>query len=298
MLAARETWKGWGMRVWRRRQLVVMGAGLVMPAPVWAATTTTTAPQPGADLPVPAGGSLRFRIMRNGNVIGTHGLTFTQKGRTDQPPPKPAAAGTAVNETSANGTSTGGTKPAPAAGTSKPAKPPPVLGPLTVQVVIDIAVKLGPIPLYRYNNESTEIWDGDTLSSFRSQTNDNGVHTKIAVHRDGGKLWVETIKQKYAAPDDAIVSTYWNPRTLSAPLIDNIDGKLLHAKFATLGPETITAANSDRIAAVHYAASGDLNVHLWYAEDKPKPGAPPPPKHWVGLALTGSDGSHITYEML
>lgn len=290
MLAAREIRKGWGMRVWRRRELVVMGAGLVMPAPVWAATTTA-GPQPGADLPVPADGSLRFRIMRNGNVIGTHGLTFTQKGRTDQPPPKPAGTSATPSPAAANGA-----KPTPEK--SAPAKPPPVLGPLTVQVVIDIAVKLGPIPLYRYNNESTEIWDGDKLESFRSQTNDNGVHTKIAVHRDGGKLWVETIKQKYAAPNDAIVSTYWNPRTLSAPLIDNIDGKLLHAKFATLGPETITVANSDRIAAVHYAASGDLNVHLWYAEDKPKPGAPPPPKHWVGLALTGSDGSHITYEML
>lgn len=268
--------------VLRRRELIMLGAGLVAPAAVFAATAAKTAPAPppGADLPVPASGGLRFRIMRNGNVIGTQGLTFTQKGRTDQPPPAAAS-------------SPGGAKPAPA-----PVKPPPVLGPLTVKVVIDIAVKLGPIPLYRYNNESTEIWDGDILSSFNSKTNDNGVHTKVMAHHDGGKLWVETIKEKYAAPEGAIVTTYWNPRTLSALLIDNIDGKLLHAKIAQLGPETIPAANGDRIEAMHYAASGDLNVHLWYAEDKPKPGETPAPKHWVGLALTGSDGSHITYEML
>ena len=256
-----------------RRQLVMAGTGLLVPVPLFAATPDKTTPQPGADLPVPAAGALRFRIMRNGNVIGTHGLTFSQKGRTDLPP---AASGA---------------KPAPA-------KQPPALGPLTVRVVIDIAVKLGPIPLYRYNNESTEIWDGDTLSRFSSKTNDNGVHTKVAAHRDGATFWVETIKEKYAAPEGAIVTTYWNPQTLSAPLIDNIDGKLLHAKITSLGPETISAANGDHIAAVHYAASGDPNVHLWYAEDAPKPGAPPPPKHWVGLALTGSDGSHITYEVL
>ncbi len=273
------------MRLWRRRDLAMLGAGMVVPVSSFAATDKTAdkatgkaAPPPGPDLPVPASGSLRFRIMRNGNVIGTHGLTFTQKGRTDLPPPTAA--------------------PTPAATKPGPAKPPPVLGPLTVRVVIDIAVKLGPIPLYRYNNESTEIWDGDILSSFTSKTNDNGVHTKVMAHRDGGTLWVETIKEKYAAPEGAIVTTYWNPRTLTAPLIDNIDGKLLHAKIAQLGPETIAAANGDHIAATHYAASGDLSVHLWYAEDKPKPGETPPPQHWVGLALTGSDGSHITYELL
>jgi hypothetical protein len=274
----------------RRRGLVALGMGLVAPARIFAATASETAPpQPGADLPVPASGSLRFRIMRNGNVIGTHGLTFTQKGRTDQPPP--------AATTAAAGSPPGNAKPAPTPAPA-PAKPPPVLGPLTVKVVIDIAVKLGPIPLYRYNNESTEIWDGDTLTRFESKTNDNGTHTKVMARRDSGTLWVETIKEKYAAPEGAIVTTYWNPRTLSAPLIDNIDGKLLHAKIVALGPETIPAANGDRIEAVHYAASGDLNVHLWYAEDKAKPGEAPPPKHWVGLALTGSDGSHITYERL
>jgi hypothetical protein len=222
--------------------------------------------------------------MRNGNVIGTHGLSFAQKGRTDLPPPE--------------------TKPATAAGTppkpEKPAKPAPpaILGPLTVTVVIDIAVKLGPIPLYRYNNESTEHWDGDRLINFVSATNDNGVHTKFMAHRDDGKLWIETIKQKYLAPEDAIPSTYWNPHTLTAPLFDNIDGKLLHARFDRIGPESISAANGDHLDAIHFNASGDLHVDLWYMEDKPKPGEKPGPLHWVGLALTGSDGSRIIYEKM
>lgn len=294
----------------KRRELMALGAGLILPAPVMAASSAPVMPspapppQPGADLPVPQNGSLRFRIMRKGDVIGTHGLTFTQQGRTDLPPPAtppaPATTASAASPAAISKTAQAGTGAKEAAVPAKPSPPPkpPVLGPLTVHVIIDIAVKLGPIPLYRYNHESTEIWHGDTLESFVSATNDNGVHTKVMAKNKDGKFWVETIKEKYAAPEDAIPTTYWNPKTLSAPLIDNIDGKLLRAKIARIGPETISAANGDRIDAVRYVASGDLNLNLWYAEDKPKLGEKPGPIHWVGLALVGSDGSHVSYELL
>lgn len=259
-----------------RRIFVLAGSALAYPALLPSAWAAVALPQPGADLPVPASGGFGFRIMRKGDVIGTHTLSFSQKGRTDQPAPtdqKPPAA-------------------AMLGKASPTAKPSPPLGPLTVHSVIDIVVRLGPVPLYRFNQNTLETWDGDTLNGFSTTTNDNGTRKQVLALRDKGQLMVEAGKLRYAAPPDALGNTYWNPRTLKAPLIGLDEGRLLRPQVADQGAANVQRADGSDIAAEHYALSGDLAVDLWYAK------APPTAPHWVGLALTGSDGSRITYEML
>jgi hypothetical protein len=260
-----------------RRVFLLAGGALVWPAgwaSAWAAAAT---PQPGADLPVPASGSLGFRIMRKGDVIGTHTLAFSQKGRTDQPAP--------ADQKPPQGTAATPAKPPPAV------KPPPPLGPLTVHIVVDIVVRLGPLPLYRYNHSNIETWVGDTLQGFAATTNDNGTRKQVVARRENGPLMVEAGKLHYAAPLEAIGNTYWNPRTLKVPLIDTEEGRLLAPHVADQGVAPVQRADGRDITAQHYALSGDLAVELWYADAKPAP-------NWVALALTGRDGSRITYELL
>jgi hypothetical protein len=114
--------------------------------------------------PVPPSERLAFRLVREGNAIGTHVVSFD---RLD------------------NG--------------------------LDVHIAVDIAVRFGPLVLFRYTLRGLEQWRNGSVVHLDATTNDNGTPDQVRADRDTRGLWVEGSQApRYLAPSDALPATHWN----------------------------------------------------------------------------------------
>ena len=59
-----------------------------------------------------------------------------------------------------------------------------------VRIKTDIDFRLLFIPVYRFEHESVEVWQGDRLTSLESDTNENGTPVKLRVYREEDSLMV------------------------------------------------------------------------------------------------------------
>lgn len=197
-------------------------------------------------LPVPRGDSIAFRMLRNGDVIGQHALTFTHSADS-----------------------------------------------LMVAVEIDILVKLGPIPVYRYKHRATETWHHNQLVSLKSDTNHDGSPQFVRAQRDTAGLIVDgSMTQRYTAQDGVLATTYWNKAMLGPAagpnrVINSEDGRLFNIDVANLAEGPVKLANGGVQMARHYRTTGALSLDLWYDDSG----------QWAHLEFT-KDGSTIVYEKL
>lgn len=156
---------------------------------------------------------------------------------------------------------------------------------LSVSVVVEIDVRFGPIPLYRYRHAATERWRDNTFVSLDARTDDNGEDFRVSVSRISDGYRVTGAKGTYVASPEAHAATHWNRHQLDGPLINTQTGELMRPDVADRGAETIVGPDGNAITARHYSLSGDAVFDLWYdSEDR-----------WVGLAFNGKDGADIRY---
>jgi hypothetical protein len=195
-----------------------------------------------AALPVPPGNALSFRIMRKGDRIGTHSLTFSQSGET-----------------------------------------------LTISVKVEIVVKIGPIPVFRYNHDNQEVWTGTALQGFDSKTNDDGKAAFGRMQRSAAGFQVEGSRGGlYTAPPNTLVATHWNKAELEAPMVNPQNGELLKLTTVPKGEELVALASGAKVKASRFALEGDQPLELWYDEAGT----------WTALLFKGQDGTPIAYEKL
>lgn len=191
-------------------------------------------------LPVPQTGRIAFRMLRKGDVIGSHALDFSQAGDR-----------------------------------------------LSVAIAIDILVKLGPVPVYRYRHRATEIWQGGVFTSIESSTDRDGTPHRMRAELTPQGLVVEGSKApRYVAPPNIYATTYWNKVMLQRAVINSEDGRLFDVRPTALAEEIVPAA-SGTLRAKHYKLDGDLPLDLWYDAAG----------QWAHLVFT-KDGSTIIYEKL
>src|SRR4051794_39379278 len=57
---------------------------------------------------------------------------------------------------------------------------------LTVDIDIELVVKLAFVTVYRYRHANRELWEGDRLLSFTSRTDDNGTPHQASARRSSG----------------------------------------------------------------------------------------------------------------
>jgi len=223
----------------QRRDILAMGGvalagGMAMPPGVARGVAGA-----GAGLPVPPGGKLAFAVLRKGEVLGHHTLSFERMGEG-----------------------------------------------LTVRIAVDLAVKFGPITLYRYHHQGSELWQGGTIMAIASATNDDGKHYEVSGKRGPEGFVVEGSKaNRYVAPPDALPANHWNRAMLGGPLINTQDGRLMRPHIAALGPDTIPTASGTVLRASHYRMSGDVRLDTWYDASP----------NWAGLSFTATDGSTVRY---
>ncbi|MEM8771156.1 MAG: DUF6134 family protein [Pseudomonadota bacterium] len=154
---------------------------------------------------------------------------------------------------------------------------------MRVETDIEMKVKFGPIPVFRYRHDSTEIWRNDEVVSIVARTNNNGDKEFINAKRSGEKLMIEGSAYEGPAPVDAAPSSYWNKDMLSASaLISTQNGEIIditvYDKGETEAPHSQTAE--------HYFLNGTVGLNIWYDGEK-----------WVGSNFT-VDGEELTYVLV
>jgi hypothetical protein len=158
---------------------------------------------------------------------------------------------------------------------------------LNVDTVVNVLVKFGPIPFVRYNHRCQETWRNDRLVALSADTNRNGTRLRMSAHWTDAGLAVEgSGTRPYIAPNDALATTYWNPRMLLGPMIGTQDGGLVKPVVTPQPIAPIRIASGDSIRARHYRLSGDLDLELWYDTSDT----------WAGMRFSVDDGSVIDYE--
>ena len=157
---------------------------------------------------------------------------------------------------------------------------------LTVDINIELRVKIAFVTVYRYEHRNREQWQDGVLQGFKSRTNDNGTRHSVTASRSGNELVIEGSKGKVEGPASLLPTSYWHRNFMEQrQWIDTQEGRIVTSTVEPKGLEQIAVADELREAR-HFALRGDLDVDLWYADDR-----------WVKLTFPASDGSLIDYRL-
>jgi hypothetical protein len=146
---------------------------------------------------------------------------------------------------------------------------------LTVDINIDLTVRLAGIPVYRYSLTGNTKYSGGVFTSADTVTNNNGEHLemhcrKVAAgydvvgvnHNDPSKSFPE-----YTAPPNTLPLTYWDKRMLYANIL-NI--QTAHSYPATVTPAgwfKMPTADGGSIVAQRFDLTGKLQLSVWYDQN-------------------------------
>lgn len=196
---------------------------------------------PAIPLPIPPNDRIAFRIIRNGDVIGSHTLNFARTGED-----------------------------------------------VTISIAVDILVKFGPVPVFRYSHRATEHWRGDQFMAIESQSNNDGSPQFMKAERQSAGLVVVGSKtDRYTAPPHVFATTYWNKAALQNQVINSEDGRLFRVNPMQMDEDTVPVGSGSTLRARHFRLSGDLPLDLWYDGSG----------QWAHMIFTRSN-SNIIYEKL
>ncbi len=151
---------------------------------------------------------------------------------------------------------------------------------LAVETRIELKVKFGPLPLYRYRHVALEVWRDGELQSISSKTNDNGERAFLEARRENGVLIVDGAAYNGPAPIDAMPASYWNRAVVSARTVLNTqNGEIITVETSRLG-ETAAPFGG---AGEQYRVVGTVALDVWYDGE-----------NWVGFDCV-VDGEELTY---
>ena len=152
-----------------------------------------------------------------------------------------------------------------------------------VDTQIEMKVGIGPITLFKYKHDATEIWSGEQLVSLVSKTNNNGDKEFVDAKRYGARLVIDASGYQGPAPAGAMPSSYWDKDLVSADAIINTQtGEIIDVTTSRIGE---TLAPHDR-PAEQFLLVGTVALNLWYDGER-----------WVGSNFT-IDGEELTYVLV
>ncbi|MFC7473667.1 DUF6134 family protein [Dankookia sp. GCM10030260] len=192
------------------------------------ATPAILAAAPATALPA----ALRFRVVRQGSAIGTHGVTFAESG-----------------------------------------------GVLTALTVVEIAVTLLGVTVFRFGHRFEEAWAGERLLGASSRRDRNGTVTEMRATPAEGAILAQGSAGRFRLPAEAAPLSWWNSRRLDRPLFANDTGKPLALRWTRSAlPDggTLWRATGEEESEGTYAADGT----------------------WTGWRTRAEDGSTVVYERL
>jgi hypothetical protein len=131
---------------------------------------------------------------------------------------------------------------------------------LKVDIDIDIKVKVGPITVYSYTHDNTELWRNGQLVSIETVTDANGKDYAVSGRASAEGFVVSGKNGEITLPADIMPTSYWQADFMdSRQLLDTQRGNEMNV--------AITAqAYDDAVAAQEYMVEGDLELNLWYGD--------------------------------
>lgn len=145
----------------------------------------------------------------------------------------------------------------------------------TVTTDVDMVVKVGPVPVYKYKHNAVERWAGGKWASVETTTNGNGKVTRASGRAMGGFVAISGPKGDSRGPADAVPLSHWNPATLSRPLFNQQEGRMLKVRTTQVGPG-------------HWQIRGEAEIDDFYDSAG----------NWLALKGKLEDGSSMEYRRI
>jgi len=131
----------------------------------------------------------------------------------------------------------------------------------TVEVAIDLEVKLAFVTVYRYRHRNTETWRDGRLVAIETTTEDNGTRHAVSGRATAEGFRVQSDAGTVTAPADIVPTSYWNPETVRRTrLLDTQRGRILEVAVTPAAAAGMTSRDPGR----RYRMTGDLALDLWY----------------------------------
>ncbi len=139
-------------------------------------------------------------------------------------------------------------------------------GRLVARTEVDLEAGLGPITLFRYELDATEVWQDGRLVALTGQVDDDGTEGQVEAVRRGDALEVDGTQFQGEVEGRGLPSSHWNfAQTNASRLLSTEDGEILQVAVTDQGMETIQAGGA-RVEATRYLMESDIDVTLWYDE--------------------------------
>ena len=142
----------------------------------------------------------------------------------------------------------------------------------TVTTDVRMAVKLGPVPVFRYRHHAVERWVAGRFVSLETNTDSNGKAERVSARRTDSGVIIETGKGRITGPAGVRPFTHWNSEVFSGPLFNPQEGKLLKV-------------TTRKVSATQWAIRGEAEIDDWYDAAGV----------WTALKGKLQDGSRIEY---
>ena len=158
----------------------------------------------------------------------------------------------------------------------------------TVQNVTHVAVNVGFLTLYKYDQTETERWADGRFVAMNSKTDDNGTEHSTSAKAKDGKIVIHGDDKVREAPQTALPLSLWNPSVVETDLaFDPKDGTVQPLKVLDRGEEKLVIQGKPR-PTHHYEIVTNYPQDVWYDDDH----------QLVQVELKGSDGSTIRYQLM
>jgi len=159
-------------------------------------------------------------------------------------------------------------------------------GVLRVQNNVSLRAGVGPVTVFRYEQNCAETWRAGALAGLQCSTLKDGRRVEVRADTAGDRLRVVAGGQERFFPIGAFPTTWWTrPPTGADAFIDTETGAPMRVQVTRVGRETIEVSG-EAIAAERIRVEGSLTVDLWYDTQG----------RWVGCEFTAR-GQTISYRL-
>jgi len=136
---------------------------------------------------------------------------------------------------------------------------------VTVEVDVEIAVRLVGVPVYRYTLSSSEVWDDGRLMKLDAVTDDNGSRAFAAATQGPNGLAMKGSAYSGVIGGNPGTTTYWSPAFLKRPVwISTQDGQPLSVTARSGRTERFPTPRG-AVDATRWQIGGDLaDLDLFY----------------------------------
>lgn len=145
----------------------------------------------------------------------------------------------------------------------------------TVSTTVDMVVKIGPVPVYKYKHTALEKWVGGKWSSVETTTNGNGKVTKASARAMSGYVAITGPGGAVRGPADAAPLSHWNQALFGRPLFNQQEGKMLKVTCTRVKPG-------------HWQIRGEAEIDDFYDSAG----------NWLALRGKLEDGSKLEYKRI